>query len=80
MNARTATRRLTTFSRGPRGDHPSPSKQLTPVRTAYTALACVIVFFTFHLYSILGGSFGVGGEGYVGARSSGRRRIVEAWP
>ena len=66
MNASTATPRLTTFSRGPRGDHPSPSKQLTPVRTAYTALAWVIVFFAFHVYWNLGGSFGVGGEGYVG--------------
>jgi hypothetical protein len=66
MNANTATPRLTAFPEAPRGDHPSPSKQLSPVRTAYTALAWVIFFFAFHIYWNLGGSFGVGGEGYVG--------------
>jgi hypothetical protein len=35
-----------------------------PVRTACTALAWVVVFFAFHVYWYLGGSFGVGGEGY----------------
>ncbi len=37
-----------------------------PVRLAYAALAWVVVFATFHLYWYLGGSFGVGGEGYTG--------------
>jgi hypothetical protein len=37
-----------------------------PVRAAYAALAWVIFFFAFHVYWNLGGSFGVGGEGYVG--------------
>ncbi len=37
-----------------------------PVRVAYAALAWVVVFFAFHVYWNLGGSFGVGGEGYVG--------------
>jgi hypothetical protein len=41
-------------------------KARLPVRVAYTALAWVIVFFAFHVYWNLGGSFGVGGEGYVG--------------
>ena len=50
MNASTATPRLTTFSEAPRGDHPSPSKQLSPVRTACAALAWVIFFFVFHVY------------------------------
>lgn len=35
-----------------------------PVRVAYAALAWVVVFFAFHVYWFLGGSFGVGGEGY----------------
>ncbi len=35
-----------------------------PVRVAYAALAWVVVFFAFHVYWYLGGSFGVGGEGY----------------
>ncbi len=64
MNASTATPRLTAFPAPPHGDHRSPSKQLLPVRTAYTALTWVIVFFAFHVYWYLGGSFGVGGEGY----------------
>ncbi len=33
-----------------------------PVRVAYTALAWVVVFFAFHVYWYLGGSFGLGGE------------------
>ncbi len=66
MNASTATPRLTPFPAPPRGDHRSPSKQLLPVRTAYAALAWVLVFAAFHVYWHLGGSFGVGGEGYVG--------------
>jgi hypothetical protein len=37
-----------------------------PVRVAYAGLAWVVVFFAFHVYWNLGGSFGVGGEGYVG--------------
>ena len=41
MNASTATPRLTAFPAAPRGDHRSPSKQLSPVRTAYAALAWV---------------------------------------
>jgi hypothetical protein len=41
--------------------HPK-SERLLPVRTAYTALAWVIVFFTFHVYWYLGGSFGLNGE------------------
>ena len=35
-------------------------------RAAYAALAWVVVFFAFHVYWYLGGSFGVGGEGYTG--------------
>ena len=66
MNAGTATPCLTAFPAAPRGDHRSPSKQVLPVRTAYAALAWVIFFFAFHVYWNLGGSFGVGGEGYVG--------------
>jgi hypothetical protein len=66
MNASTTTPRLTAFPEAPHGDHRSPSKQLLPVRTAYTALAWVIVFAAFHVYWNLGGTFGVGGEGYVG--------------
>lgn len=64
MNASTATPRPTALSSASRGDHRSPSKQLLPVRTAYAALAWVVVFFAFHVYWYLGGSFGVGGEGY----------------
>jgi hypothetical protein len=37
-----------------------------PVRVAYAALAWVIVFLAFHVYWNLGGSFGVGGDGYTG--------------
>ena len=37
-----------------------------PVRVAYAALAWVVVFFAFHVYWNLGGSVGVGGEGYTG--------------
>ena len=33
---------------------------------AYAALAWVVVFFAFHVYWFLGGSFGIGGEGYTG--------------
>jgi hypothetical protein len=66
MNASTAMRRLTTFPGAPREDRRSPSNELLPVRTAYTALAWVVVFAAFHVYWNLGGSFGVGGEGYVG--------------
>ncbi|MGB0092073.1 MAG: hypothetical protein WBP81_06020, partial [Solirubrobacteraceae bacterium] len=33
-----------------------------PVRVAYTALGWVVVFFAFHVYWYLGGSFGLGGE------------------
>ena len=62
MNASTATPRLTAFPAAPPGDHRSPSKQLLPVRTAYAALAWVVVFFAFHVYWYLGGSFGLGGE------------------
>lgn len=40
----------------------SKSKRLLPVRTAYAALAWVIVFFAFHVYWYLGGSFGLNGE------------------
>jgi hypothetical protein len=65
MNASTATSRLTAFPAA-RGDRRSPSKQLLPVRTAYAALAWVVVFAAFHVYWNLGGSFGVGGEGYTG--------------
>ena len=36
------------------------------VRAAYAGLAWVVVFFAFHVYWILGGSFGVGGDGYTG--------------
>jgi hypothetical protein len=35
-----------------------------PVRTAYTALGWAVALFAFHIYWYLGGSFGVGGEGY----------------
>ncbi len=66
MNASSATPRLTALSSASRRDHRSPSKQLLPARTAYAALAWVVVFFAFHVYWYLGGSFGVGGEGYVG--------------
>jgi hypothetical protein len=66
MNASAATPRLTASSVRPREDHRSPSKQLLPVRPAYTAFAWVVVFFAFHVYWYLGGSFGVGGDGYVG--------------
>ncbi len=34
-----------------------------PVRIAYTALAWVVVFFAFHIYWYLGGSFGMCGSG-----------------
>jgi hypothetical protein len=45
--------------------HPhSQSERPLPVRIAYAALAWVVVFFAFHVYWYLGGSFGVGGEGY----------------
>jgi hypothetical protein len=33
-----------------------------PVRAAYAALAWVVVFFAFHVYWFLGGSFGLSGE------------------
>jgi hypothetical protein len=33
-----------------------------PVRVAYAALAWVVVFFAFHVYWFLGGSFGLSGE------------------
>lgn len=47
--------------------HPrSRSERPLPVRIAYAALAWVVVFFAFHVYWSVGGSFGVGGEGYVG--------------
>jgi hypothetical protein len=62
MNASTATPRLTASPAAPRGDHRSPSKQLLPVRTAYAALAWVVVFAAFHVYWFLGGSFGLGGK------------------
>ena len=64
MNASTTTPRPTAFPAPPYGDHRSPRTQLLPVRTAYTALIWVVVFFAFHVYWYLGGSFGVGGEGY----------------
>ena len=50
MHASTATPRLTAFPTLPRGEHRSPSKQLWPVRTAYAALAWVVVFAAFHVY------------------------------
>ena len=43
------------------------------VRAAYAALAWVVVFFTFHVYWYLGGSFGVGGEGYRSSPAFGGR-------
>ena len=66
MNASAATPRLTAFPAAPGGNHRSPHKQMLPVRTAYTALAWVVMFAAFHVYWFLGGSFGVGGEGYTG--------------
>ena len=62
MNASAATPRLTAFPAAPRGENGSPGKQLLPVRTAYAALAWVVVFAAFHVYWFLGGSFGLGGE------------------
>jgi hypothetical protein len=64
MNVRTATPRLTAFPAPRPGGHRSPRTQLLPVRVAYAALGWVILFFAFHVYWFLGGSFGVGGEGY----------------
>jgi hypothetical protein len=67
MNTSTATPRLTAIPQQCRHvDHRSPNQQPLPVRTAYTALTWVVVFFAFHVYWNLGGSFGVGGEGYQG--------------
>lgn len=40
------------------------SERPLPARAANAALAWVVVFFAFHVYWFLGGSFGVGGEGY----------------
>ena len=48
-----------------------------PVRVAYVALAWVVVFFAFHVYWNLGGSFGVGGEGYLGG--GGAKLKVVGW-
>ena len=43
--------------------HPRPGREARrPVRAAYAALAWVVVFFAFHVYWYLGGSFGLNGE------------------
>ena len=44
------------------GLSPSGSERLLPVRAAYAALAWVVVFFAFHIYWYLGGSFASPGE------------------
>jgi len=62
MNASTSTPRLTGLSSALRWDHRSPSKQVLPVRTAYAALAWVVVFFSFHIYWYAGGSFASPGK------------------
>jgi hypothetical protein len=48
------------------GHPPSGSERPPAVRAAYAALAWVTFFFAFHVYWNLGGSFGVGGDGYDG--------------
>jgi hypothetical protein len=62
MNADTATPQLTAFPAPPCGDHQPPSKQLSPVRIAYTAFAWVVIFFAFHIYWYAGGSFASPGK------------------
>ena len=58
--------------------HPlSKTERLLPVRAAYAALTWVVVFFAFHVYWYVGGSFGVGGEGYRHAPHSVAGWIVE---
>jgi hypothetical protein len=47
-----------------------------PVRTAYATLVWVVVFLAFHVYWNLGGSFGVGGEGYA---DGGAKLKVVGW-
>ncbi len=71
MNARLRTWRLAPFH-APRayGRLRASSEQLLAVRSAYTALTWVVAFFGFHVYWYLGGSFGVGGEGYERAPNS----------
>jgi hypothetical protein len=45
--------------------HPRSQSERSPTaRAAYATLAWVVVFLAFHVYWYLGGSFGVGGEGY----------------
>jgi hypothetical protein len=56
-----------------------------PVRVAYAALAWVVVFFAFHVYWYLGGSFGLNGElpGLVPDSVVGwifEVPVVAAWP
>ena len=68
MNPSTVPARLTALHGAPSADQRSPSKQLLPVRTAYMALAWVVVFAAFHVYWFLGGSFEIG-------RASCRERV-----
>lgn len=60
MSSRVATSALFLQAGHPR----SRSERPPAARAAYAALAWVVVFFAFHVYWFLGGSFGVGGEGY----------------
>jgi hypothetical protein len=58
MNSSATASALPLQARPPR----SRAERVRLVRTAYTALAWVVVFFAFHVYWYLGGSFGLSGE------------------